>query len=30
MAAFRKMLRRIYGTLADSTGGIRADRQARG
>jgi len=30
MAAFRKMLRRKYGTLADSTGGIRADRQARG
>ena len=30
MAAFRKMLRRKYGTLADSTAGIRADRQARG
>ena len=30
MAAFRKMLRRKYGTLADSTGGIRADRHARG
>jgi hypothetical protein len=24
------MLRRKYGSLADSTGGIRADRQARG
>ena len=30
MAAFRKMLHRKYGTLADSTGGVRADRQARG
>jgi plasmid stability protein len=30
MAAFRSMLRRKYGPLSDSTGGIRADRQARG
>jgi plasmid stability protein len=30
MAAFRNMLRRKYGSVGDSTGGIRADRQARG
>jgi plasmid stability protein len=30
MEAFRKMLRRKYGTLSDSTDGIRADREARG
>ena len=30
LSAFRKMLRRKYGTLSDSTDGIRADRQARG
>jgi plasmid stability protein len=30
MAAFRSMLRRKYGPMGDSTGGIRADRQARG
>jgi len=30
MQAFRKMLRRKYGKLSDSTSGIRAERQARG
>lgn len=30
MVAFRSMLRRKYGPMRDSTGGIRADRQARG
>jgi plasmid stability protein len=30
LAAFRDMLRRKYGTLSDSTGEIRADREARG
>ena len=30
MAAFRKMLQRKYGTLRDSTSGIRQERQARG
>jgi len=30
LAAFRRMLRRKYGTLADSTEGIGADREARG
>ncbi|MDP2996793.1 MAG: hypothetical protein Q8N47_04840 [Bryobacterales bacterium] len=30
MEAFRKMLRRKYGPLSDSTDGIRADREARG
>jgi hypothetical protein len=30
LAAFREMLRRKYGMLADGTEGIRADRQARG
>jgi plasmid stability protein len=30
LAVFRRMLRRKYGTLADSTGAIRADRKARG
>jgi plasmid stability protein len=30
LAAFRGMLRRKYGTLGDSTPGIRADRRARG
>ena len=28
--AFRGMLRRKYGTLSDSTKGIREDREARG
>ena len=30
LAAFRRMLRRKYGTLTDSTEGIRGDREARG
>ena len=30
LRAFRGMLRRKYGTLADSTEGIREDREARG
>jgi plasmid stability protein len=30
ISAFRGMLRRKYGTLADSTDGIRADRETRG
>ncbi len=30
LETFREMLRRKYGTLADSTEGIRADRQTRG
>jgi plasmid stability protein len=28
--AFREMLRREYGTLSDSTEGIREDRESRG
>jgi len=30
LSAFRQLLRRKYGTLTDSTAGIRADRRARG
>ena len=30
MAAFRRMLQRKYGTLSDSTAGIREDREGRG
>jgi plasmid stability protein len=28
--AFREMLRQKYGTLSDSTGGVREDRESRG
>jgi plasmid stability protein len=30
LRAFRRMLRRKYGLLADSSGGIRKERAARG
>ena len=30
LRAFRRMLRRKYGLLADSTGGIRKERAVRG
>ncbi len=30
LSAFRQMLRRKYGTVSDSTVGIRADRELRG
>jgi plasmid stability protein len=30
LSAFQDMLRRKYGQLSDSTGGIRADREKRG
>jgi plasmid stability protein len=30
LRAFRRMLRRKYGLLADSTGGIRKERAGRG